>query len=63
MTDCTKCEFTGTVGDSFCRQCGTEHPEQDQHSCDCGVIVHEDDNFCHNCGSEFDSHQEIQGPP
>jgi len=55
MTRCPSCG--AAVGDdfSFCEQCGSEIPSQDQDSTcpSCDATVRADDQFCESCGTEL----------
>jgi len=53
MVDCGDCGSNGVIGDSYCRSCGVEMPDEDVITCDCEAIVGTDDNFCHDCGQAF----------
>ncbi len=59
--DCQSCNNNPCEGDSYCRQCGEELPEQDTFECpECDAEIYEEDNFCFSCGTKFEGTQEDQ---
>ncbi|RME78419.1 hypothetical protein D6774_01170 [Candidatus Woesearchaeota archaeon] len=63
MAQCTECGYDYMVTDCFCRQCGAEHPDNDDvriFSCECGAQVFPEDNFCHACGEGFEGMEEVE---
>lgn len=61
INNCQGCNNEPFDGDSFCRQCGVELPDQDMFECpECDAEVFEEDSFCFSCGTKFEGLQEEQ---
>lgn len=43
----------------FCRNCGSELPENADICTDCGVKPRKESNYCHNCGAETNENQDM----
>lgn len=51
--NCEACSKEAMSGDKFCRNCGSQIPEEEVYGCECGSEVRKEDKFCHGCGAPF----------